>query len=64
MKHFKFIVMALMVAFTFGSFDSANAQVVVRARVGIGTGPYYWHGRHWRHRRAYWRHHHRYYRYY
>ncbi len=53
-----------MVAFTFGSFDSANAQVVVRARVGVGAGPYYWQGRHYRHRRPYWRHHHRYYRYY
>lgn len=62
MKHLKLIVMALMVAFTFGSFDSANAQVVIKARIGVG--PYYWHGRHYRHRRAYWRHHHRYYRYY
>jgi len=53
--------MAIVIAFTFGSFDSANAQVVVKAR--IGDGPYYWHGRHWHHRHAYWRHHHRYYRY-
>lgn len=56
--------MALMIAFTFGSVDSAKAQVVVRARVGADVGPYYWHGRHYRHRRAYWRHHHRHYRYY
>ena len=61
MKYLKLIVMALVVAFTFGSFDSAKAQVVVRARVGAG---YTWHGRHYDHRRAYWRHHHRHYRYY
>ena len=62
MKYLKLIVMAVVIAFTFGSFDSAKAQVVVRA--SVGTGPYYWHGHHYNHRRAYWRHHHRYYRYY
>jgi hypothetical protein len=71
------MVIAVIMAFTFGS---AKAQVVVRARIGapvhhrvyhrraavvvVGTGPYYWHGRHYHNRAPYWRNHHRYYRYY
>lgn len=83
MRYLKILVVAVIMAFTFGS---AKAQVVVRARIGapvrhrvvvrqrvyhrprtvvvVGVGPYYWHGRHYRHRAPYWRHHHRYYRYY
>ena len=57
MKYLKLMVIAIMVAFTFGA---AEAQVVV----SVGTGPYYWHGRHYHHRRPYFRNHHRYYRYY
>jgi len=58
MKYLKLMVIAVMVAFTFGAADAQ--QVVVSA----GVGPYFWHGRHYHHRQAYWRHHHRYYRYY
>ncbi len=61
MKYFKLMVIAIVIAFTFGT-GAAEAQVVIKAR--IGAGPYYWHGRHYHHRQAYWRHHHRYYRYY
>ena len=55
MKYLKIMVVALVMAFTFGS---AMAQVVVRAR--IGGGGYYYHHHHYDHR--YYRHHHYYYR--
>jgi hypothetical protein len=55
MKYLKMMVVALVLAFT---FVSAQAQVVVRARVG--GGGYYWHHHHYHHR--YWRHHRWYYR--
>jgi hypothetical protein len=57
MKYVKLMILLVVSVFTFAS---ADAQV----RVSIGTGPYYWHGRHWHNRAPYWRHHHRYYRYY
>jgi len=60
MKYLKLMVIAIMVAFTFGT---AKAQQVV-VRAGVGVGPYFWHGHHYHHRAHYWRHHHRYYRYY
>ena len=50
MKYVKMMVLALIMAFTFGA---AKAQVVVKARVG--GGGYYWHHHHYHHR--YWRHH-------
>jgi len=46
------MVLVVIMAFT---FVSAQAQVVVRARVG---GPVYHHRHHWHHR--HWRHHRRY----
>jgi hypothetical protein len=51
MKYLKLMLFAIIMAFTFGS---AQAQVVVRARVG---GPVY-HHHHWHHR-----HYHHYHRY-
>jgi hypothetical protein len=54
MKYVKMMVLALVMAFTFGA---AKAQVVVNAHVG---GGYYWHHHHYHHR--YWRHHRWYYR--
>lgn len=62
MKYLKILVIAIVALFTFGG--GAKAQVVVRAGVHVGGGPYYWHGRHYHHRSPYWRHHRRYYRYY
>jgi len=56
MKYLKLLVLAIVMAFTFGS--AANAQVVVRAR--IGGGGYYHHHHHYHHR--YWRHNRWYYR--
>jgi hypothetical protein len=52
MKYLKIMLFALIMAFT---FVSAQAQIVVRARVG---GPGY-HHRHWHHRHWH-RHYHRY----
>lgn len=52
MKYLKIMLFAIVMAFTFGS---ANAQIVVRARVG-GGHDYYYHHHHYHHR--YWRHHH------
>ncbi len=60
MKYLKLMVIAIIAAFTFGTGAADAQQVVIRA----GVGPYYWHGRHYHHRRPYWRHHHRMYRYY
>ena len=57
MKYLKLMVIAMMVAFTFGTAEAQ--QVVVRA--GVSVGPYYHNGQH---RKAYWRNHHRHYRYY
>jgi hypothetical protein len=54
MKYLKLMVIAVIMAFTFGS---ASAQVVLRAQVG---GGYYYHHHHYAHR--YWRHHRWYYR--
>jgi len=58
MKYLKLMVLAIMVAFTFGT---AKAEQV---RVTIGAGPYYHHGHHFHHRAPYYRNHHRHYRYY
>jgi len=60
MKYLKLMVIAMMVAFTFGTAEAQ--QVVVRA--GVSVGPYYHNGHHYQHRKAYWRNHHRHYRYY
>jgi hypothetical protein len=54
MKFLKIMLVAIVMAFT---FVSAQAQVVVRARVG---GGYWYHHHHYYHR--YWRHHRWYYR--
>jgi hypothetical protein len=62
MKYLKLMVIAMLVAFTFGTGKAEAQQVVVRA--GVSVGPYYHNGHHYHHRRAYWRNHHRYYRYY
>lgn len=58
MKYLKFLIIALVAFF---SFATANAQVVLRARVGARPHRgYYWNHR-WYHHREFRHHHWRYY---